>query len=81
MKNYKSNPRFAKLLKEFQALKKTYDGIKIVTTDTEPISKIVNGMLVIKQTSKSTVHITDEQIDQITTEVNDLRNKVINNNI
>ncbi len=81
MKNYKSNPRFAKLLKEFQALKKTYDGINIVTTDTEPISKIVNGMLVIKQTSKSTVHITDEQIDQITTEVNDLRNKVINNNI
>lgn len=80
LENYKSDPQFAKLLNDFMALKELYDDVSIVTTDAEPESKIVNGMLVIVQNDSSTVNITDEQIAKITAEVQKLRNSIININ-
>ncbi len=79
MKNYKSDPNFANLLKQFQDLKTIYDGISIVTTDAEPESKVVNGMLVIVQNDNSKVNITDEQIAKIAQEIQKLRNNILNN--
>lgn len=76
--NYKSDPQFAKLLNDFQTLKQIYEGISIVSIDAEPESKIVNGMLVIVQNDNSTVNITEEQIAKIATEVQKLRNSIIN---
>lgn len=78
--NYKSDSQFAKLLNDFQILKETYDNISIVSTDAEPESKIVDGMLVIVQNDNSTVNITDEQIAKIAAEVQKLRNSIINLN-
>ena len=79
--NYKSNPNFAALLADFKDLKTVFDGIKITSVEGEAISVVENGMLVIRQTSVSTVHITDEQIETISIKVEILRNKLINNNI
>ncbi len=78
--NYKSDPQFAQLLSDFQNLKTIYDDISIVTTDSEPESKIVNGMLVIVQNDESKVNITDEQIAKIAAEVEKIRNSFININ-
>jgi hypothetical protein len=80
LENYKSDPQFAQLLNNFQNLKSIYDDISIVTTDAEPESKIVNGMLVIVQNDDSKVNITDEQIAKITAEVEKIRNSIININ-
>jgi hypothetical protein len=78
--NYKSDPQFAQLYDEFTNLKAIYDDISIVTTDAEPESKIVNGMLVIVQNDDSKVNITDEQIAKIAAEVEKIRNSIININ-
>ncbi len=81
LENYKSNANFNELLVDFKTLKLIYDEIEIITVDSEPESKIENGMLVIIQTSKSTVDISNEQIAQIGLEVSKLRNKIINNEV
>ncbi len=81
IKNYDSNPRFAALLVDLLDLKMVFDEIIITTEEGEPESVVENGMLVIRQTSTSTVNITDEQIKIIGEKVSVLRNKLINNNI
>jgi len=78
MQNYKNDPRFEELLSDFGELKELFDEVKIVTTESDPISKVENGMLVIVQTSKSEVMITDEQIKMIGDLVTSLREKYIN---
>jgi len=80
MQNYKGDPRFEDLLSDFDELKKLFDKVKIVTVESDPISKVENGMLVIVQTSKSDVIITDEQIKEIGDLVSSLRRKYINKN-
>jgi len=80
IKNYDSNPRFAALLVDLIDLKVIFDEIIITTVEGEPESVVENGMLVIRQTSTSTVNITDEQIKIIGDKVSVLRNKLINNN-
>ena len=80
MQNYKSDPRFTDLLPDLGDLKKLYDNVKIVTVESDPISKVGNGMLVIVQTSKSEVIITDKQIKEIGDLVSSLREKYINKN-
>jgi hypothetical protein len=78
MSNYKSDPRFTELLKDFNELKRLYKDVQIVTVESEPVSKVENGMLVIIQTSESKVLITDAQIKEIGELVASLREKYIN---
>ena len=78
--NYKSDSRFAELATDLQELKTIFDDIKITTVEGEPESVVENGMLVIHQTSESTVHITDDQIELIAQKISILREKLINNN-
>jgi len=78
MGNYKSDPRFTDLLEDFNELKRLYKDVQIVTVESEPISKVENGMLVIIQTSESKVLITDAQIKEIGELVASLREKYIN---
>ncbi len=80
MKNYENDPRFTELLYDFGKLKKLYDQVKIVTVESDPISKVQNGMLVIVQTSKSDVIISDDLIQKIGDLVSSLREKYINKN-
>ena len=81
VENYSSDNRFADLAIDLKELKAIYDNVKITTVEGEPESVVENGMLVIRQTSESTVHITDEQIDEIAHKVSSLRDKIINNSI
>jgi hypothetical protein len=78
LSNYKSDPRFTQLLKDFNELKRLYKDVQIVTVESEPVSKVENGMLVIIQTSESKVLITDAQIKEIGELVASLREKYIN---
>jgi hypothetical protein len=78
IENYSSDPRFAELLVDLKKLQTLYQEVSIVNVDAQPESKVVNGMLVITQTSTSTVNITDELISKIGLEVTALRNKMIN---
>ena len=80
MQNYKSDPRYTELLADFTELKKLYKDVDIVTVESEPVSKVENGMLIIVQTSESKVIITDEQIEAIGKLVYSLREKYINKN-
>ena len=79
--NYRSDSRFAELAIDLHELKTIFNEIEITTVEGEPETVVENGMLVIHQTSESTVHITDDQIELIAEKVSILREKLINNNL
>ena len=79
--NYKSDSRFEELATDLHELKMIFNEIEITTVEGEPETVVENGMLVIHQTSESTVHITDDQIDLIALKISILREKLINNSI
>src|SRR5688572_30801642 len=53
-----SDPNMASLLTDIEELKKTYDKVNIIYTYKEPTTEVVNGQLVIKDNSTSTIDIT-----------------------
>ncbi len=77
LKNYSKDPYFAELIKNMELLKKEFSEITITIEVGEPKSVEKNGMLTIIQTSKSTVHITDEQLKRIIQQTEILRNSLI----
>ena len=74
---YKGDPYFKKIGNYFSGLKKVYDGITITYEYKEPITKEVNGELVIEDNTTSKVIVTEEQQNSIREEITKLRKEII----
>lgn len=74
---YGTDPIYKNYLNEFELIKSKFNDVKITFELGEPIPVEENGMLTIKQTSKSNVEITDAQLKDITDAVETVRNRLI----
>jgi hypothetical protein len=72
-----SDQNMASLLTEMEALKKLYDKVNITYTYSESTFEIVDGVMVIKDNSSSTIEITPEDIANIKALTASIRNKII----
>ncbi|HYG19064.1 MAG TPA: hypothetical protein VD816_09040 [Ohtaekwangia sp.] len=72
-----SDQNMAALLTDLQELKALYDKVTITYTYKESTFEIVDGVMVIKDNSTSTIEITDEDIKNISAATSKIRNKII----
>ena len=72
-----SDQNMASLLTDMEALKKLYDKVNITYTYSESTFEIVDGVMVIKDNSSSTIQITPEDIANIKALTSSIRNKII----
>ena len=72
-----SDQNMASLLAEVDELKKAFDKVNITYTYKESTFEIVDGVMVIKDNSSSTIQITAEDIATIQSVTNSIRNKII----
>ncbi|MBR5958059.1 MAG: hypothetical protein IKZ99_06825 [Salinivirgaceae bacterium] len=78
LRNYKSDPAFANLVKEIEKIKKEYEAVSVRYEAGEPEAKEVDGMLIIIQNDKQIVDISDETLANITVAIENARNMIIN---
>ena len=74
---YKSKPNFSVLLEDLKQLNKAYEKVTISEETGTPQMVVENGEIVIKQNSKSTVTITDQDVEEISTLLRSIRNKLV----
>ena len=74
---YTKDPYIADLHKNILNLEKAYEQIEIIYTYAEPSMEEVNGILVVKDNSTTTINITDENVKAIRQEVINIRKKII----
>jgi hypothetical protein len=67
----------AALLTDMEELKKVYDKVNITYTYKESTFEVVNGVMVIKDNSTTTIDITPDDINNIRTLSGTIRNKII----
>jgi len=72
-----TDQNMASLLTQMEELKKAFDKVNITYTYKESTFEIVDGVMVIKDNSTSTIDIKPEDIDNIRTVIQGIRNKVI----
>jgi len=72
-----SDPNMASLLADMEGLKKEYDKVNITYTYKESTFEIVDGVMVIKDNSTTTIDITPDDIKNIATSIKNIRNKII----
>lgn len=72
-----SDPNMASLLTEMQELKKSFDKVNITYTYKESTFEIVDGVMVIKDNSTSTIDITPKDVEDISTITQSIRTKII----
>jgi argininosuccinate synthase len=75
-----SGSEFTSICEDFQNLKDKYREIKITFTQGDPVSVEKDGGLVITQTEKSIVEMSDEQLKGIIEITKKIRNRLISNN-
>ena len=75
---YKQDSYFAQIAKELERLKQIYSKIEISYQYIEPETKEVNGQLVIVNKSKSSVNITEQQLQEIISEISRVRELMVN---
>lgn len=73
----KADPNFQALVSKIEAVKTIYDNVRITTEFGEPVSKEVDGMLVIEQKEISHVEITPEQVTEIIQKIKDVRSFIV----
>lgn len=73
----KSDENMASLLKDLNNLKAAFEKIKITTIYKAPTSEVVNGVVMVKDNSTTTVEITPEDVNNIKTLTSEIRNKII----
>jgi hypothetical protein len=71
---------FGELCRDLQSIKEKYRDVRITFTLGEPVTKEVDGALVVEQTETSVVDMTDEQLAGIIEITKTIRNKLIANN-
>lgn len=72
-----SDPNMAALLTDMEELKKQFDKVNITYTYKESTFEIVDGVMVIKDNSTSTIAITPEDIENIRSTTQTIRTKII----
>ena len=76
--NYsKSDENFKQLVNRIDELKRLYDDVRITTEFGEPVSKEVDGMLIIEQKEITHVEITPKQVKDIVEKVKSVRQYVV----
>jgi len=78
LKNYNSDPYFAKLNTSLEEMKSEFSEVKITYEMGDPEAVEKDGMLTIVQNEKSVVHITKEQLKSIIAKTAKVRNELIN---
>lgn len=73
----KTDQNMASLLTDIDELKAAYDKVNITYTYKESTFEIVDGVMVIKDNSTSTINITDEDLANIRSIVSKIRTKII----
>lgn len=73
-----SDPNMASLLNDMEAVKKEYEKVNITYTYKESTFEIVDGVMVIKDNSTTTIDITPENVANIGSAIKAVRNKIIN---
>jgi hypothetical protein len=71
------DPNMASLLKDMEELKKEYDKVNITYTYKESTFEIVDGVMVIKDNSTTTIDITPDDIKNIGNSIKTIRSKII----
>ena len=72
-----SDQNMASLLADVDELKKIYDKVKITYTYKESTFEVVDGVMMIKDNSSSTIEITTDDISNIKTVTSSIRKKII----
>ncbi|HYG02915.1 MAG TPA: hypothetical protein VD927_10755 [Chryseosolibacter sp.] len=72
-----TDQNMASLLEEMQGLKDAFDKVNITYTYKESTFEIVDGVMVIKDNSTSTINITPEDINSIAAKTQNIRTKII----
>jgi hypothetical protein len=72
-----TDQNMASLLTDMQSLKAIYDKVKITYTYKESTFEVVDGVMVIKDNSTSTIEITPEDIKSIQSTIASIRTKII----
>jgi len=71
---------FNALCRSLQEIKDKYRDVRITYTLGDPVSVEINGALVIQQTEKSIVEMSDEQLEGIIEVTRSIRDKLVINN-
>ena len=75
---YTDNDRnMASLLTDMEALKQSFDKVNITTTYKPSTFEVIDGVMVIKDNSSSTIEITQADIDNIRSTTQNIRTKII----
>ena len=74
---YKTKPKFSGLIAELTQLQKVYDQIEIEIVYGEPTMIEKDGQLIVVDNSKSTVKITDSDLQSITNLIKSIRSNII----
>lgn len=72
-----SDQHMASLLSDLESLKQVFDKVNITYTYKESTFEVVDGVMVIKDNSTTTVDITPEQVTEIKNISSSIRNKII----
>lgn len=72
-----SDPNMASLLTDMEALKAEYDKVSITYTYKESTFEVVDGVMVIKDNSTTTIDITPEDVKNIGNAIKTIRTKII----
>lgn len=72
-----TDPNMASLLTDMEGLKKSFDKVNITYTYKESTFEVVNGVMVIKDNSSSTIEITPKDVEDISTITKNIRSKII----
>lgn len=74
---YENDENMASLLNDLKELEATFNKINITYTYKESSMEVVDGVAVIKDNSTTTIEITDEDVRNIMSKTNSIRNKII----
>lgn len=72
-----TDQNMASLLKDMEVLKGAFDKVSITYTYKESTFEVVDGVMVIKDNSTSTINITPDDINNIATTTKNIRTKII----
>jgi len=71
-----SDPNMASLLTDMEGLKKSFEKVNITYTYKESTFEIVDGVMVIKDNSTSTIDITPQNVEEISSIISTIRTKI-----
>lgn len=74
---FKNDPNFSTLYNDIKSLEKLYADVKITYEEKEPVTKEVNGMLVVESGTESHIEISEEQFQKIASSLSQIRNNII----